>query len=444
MMVFKRSIPRRTFLRGAGTALALPLLDAMFPAFATAAQTTSNAAKRLSFLAVPNGIIMDKWTPAAIGGEYAITPVLEPLAGLKDRILVLSGLANNEARKLEFEIAGDHPRACSAYLTATHPKMTSGADIHCGVSVDQVAAGELGRRTQLPSLEIGLELPMVGACESAYSCVYYNTIAWKSPATPLPMENRPRAVFERLVGDSTDPVERAARIKEDRSILDLVSQDLKRLMRSVGESDRLKLDQYSDAVRSVEQQIQVAEQQSPKELPDMEKPIGIPEQFSDYAKLMMDLQVLAFQGDMTRVGTFMVGHEMGGRAYPELGFGDQHHSLTHHQGDTAKIAKVLQINIFHARLYAYFLERLRSVPDGDGSLLDHSLLVYGSPLSDGNMHLYKDLPVLLVGGDATGIRGGRHMAYSENTPIANLYLTLLDKLGIHLESFGDSTGRLDL
>ena len=444
MMVFKKAIPRRTFLRGAGTALALPVLDAMFPAFASAAQTAATTATRLSFFAVPNGIIMDKWTPSGIGREYALSPVLEPLAAFKDRMLVLGGLANNEARKLEFEIAGDHPRACSAYLTATHPKMTSGADIHCGVSVDQVAAGELGKRTQLPSLEIGLELPMVGACESAYSCVYYNTIAWKNPATPLPMENRPRAVFERLVGDSTNPAERAARIAENRSILDLVAQDLKRLMRSVGESDRSKLDQYSEAVRSVEQQIQVAEQQSPKALPDMTKPIGIPEQFSDYAKLMMDLQVLAFQGDMTRVGTFMVGHEMGGRAYPELGFGDPHHSLTHHQGDTAKIAKVLQINIFHARLYAYFLERMRSVPDGDGTLLDHSLMVYGSPLSDGNMHLYKDLPVLLVGGEATGIRGGRHLAYPENTPMANLYLTLLDKLGVHLESFGDSSGRLDL
>ena len=444
MMVFRKAIARRTFLRGAGTALALPVLDAMFPAFASPAQTASTTATRLSFFAVPNGIIMDKWTPSGIGREYAITPVLEPLAAFKDRMLVLGGLANNEARKLEFEIAGDHPRACSAYLTATHPKMTSGADIHCGVSVDQVAAGELGRRTQLPSLEIGLELPMVGACESAYSCVYYNTLSWKNPATPLPMENRPRAVFERLVGDSTDPAGRAARIAENRSILDLVSQDLKRLMRSVGESDRSKLDQYSDAVRGVEQQIQVAERQPPRALPDMEKPIGIPEQFSDYAKLMMDLQVLAFQGDMTRVGTFMVGHEMGGRAYPELGFGDPHHSLTHHQGDTAKIAKVLQINIFHAKLYAYFLERMRSVPDGDGSLLDHSLMVYGSPLSDGNMHLYKDLPVLLVGGEATGIRGGRHVAYPENTPMANLYLTLLDKLGVHLERFGDSTGSLDL
>jgi Protein of unknown function (DUF1552) len=444
MMVFKKSIPRRTFLRGAGATLALPLLDAMFPAFATARQTARLRAMRLSFLAVPNGIIMDRWTPTAIGKGYPTTPVLEPLAPFKDRMVVLSGLANNEARKLEFEIAGDHPRACSAYLTAAHPKMTSGADIHCGVSVDQIAAKELGKHTQLPSLEIGLEMPMVGACESAYSCVYYNTIAWSGPEAPLPMENRPRAVFERLVGDSTDPVERAVRIRENRSILDLVSQDLKRLMRSVGENDHQKLDQYSDAVRSVEQQIRVAEQQPSRELPEMEKPIGIPAQFSDYAKLMLDLQVLAFEGDVTRVSTFMVGHEMGGRAYPELGFGDQHHSLTHHQGDKAKIEKVIQINIFHARLYQYFLEKMRSMPDGDGSLLDHSLLVYGSPLSDGNMHLYKDLPVLLVAGSATGIQGDRHVTFPDNTPIANLYLTLLDKLGINLERFGDSTGRIDL
>jgi hypothetical protein len=444
MMVFRKSIPRRTFLRGAGTALALPLLDAMFPAFASPAQTASRMATRLSFFMVPNGIIMDKWTPARVGAGFDVTPVLEPLSAFKDRTVVLSGLANNEARKLEFEIAGDHPRACSAYLTATHPKMTSGADIQCGVSVDQVAARALGKHTQLPSLEIGLEIPMVGACESAYSCVYYNTLVWSSPTTPLPMENRPRAVFERLVGDSTDPAERAARLSENRSILDLVSQDLKRLMQSVGASDRLKLDQYSDAVRSVEQQIQVAERQSSRALPDMEKPIGIPETFSDYMKLMLDLQVLAFQGDMTRVGTFMVGHEMGGRAYPELGFGDPHHALTHHQGDTAKIKKVLQINIFHTRLYEYFLERMRSIPDGDGSLLDHSLLVYGSALSDGNMHLYKDLPLLLIAGGVTGIQGDRHVRYPEHTPIANLYLTLLDTLGIHLERFGDSTGRVDL
>ena len=444
MMVFRKAMPRRTFLRGAGTALALPLLDAMLPAFASAAQVATTRTTRLAFFAVPNGIIMDKWTPAATGSGLELTPVLEPLAAFRDRLVVISGLANNEARKLEFEIAGDHPRACSAYLTATHPKMTSGADIHCGVSVDQVAAKALGRQTQLPSLEIGLETPMIGACESAYSCVYYNTLAWRGPETPLPMENRPRAVFERLVGDSTDPAERVARIRENRSILDLVSLDLARLMRAVGETDRLKLDQYSEAIRSVEQQIQVAEQQAARELPDMQKPMGIPDKFSDYARLMMDLQVLAFQGDMTRVATFMVGHEMGGRAYPELGFGDQHHSLTHHQGDKAKIEKVIQINVFHAKLYQYFLEKMRSVPDGDGSLLDRSLLVYGSPLSDGNMHLYRDLPVLLVAGAATGIAGNRHVRYPDDTPMANLYLTLLDRLGVNLERFGDSTGQVPL
>ncbi len=444
MMIFKKSIPRRTFLRGAGTALALPLLDAMLPAFGSPAETASKTANRLSFFTVPNGIIMDKWTPAAVGSGYELTPVLEPLAAFKDRMLVLGGLANNEARKLEFEINGDHPRACSAYLTCTHPKMTSGADIRCGVSVDQIAARELGKHTQLASLEIGLESTLLGACESAYSCVYYNTIVWSTPTTPLPTENRPRAIFERLVGDSTDPGQRAARQAENRSILDLVSEDLKRLMRSVGETDRFKLDQYADAVRSVERRIQVSEEQSSRELPKMEKPIGIPETFSDYTKLMLDLQVLAFQGDITRVSTFVFGHEMTGRAYPEIGFGDPHHSLTHHQGDAAKIAKVLKINVFHASLFRYFLEKMRSVPDGDGTLLDHSLIAYGSPLSDGNMHMYKDLPVVLVAGPVAGIRGGRHLKFPQNTPMANLYLTLLEKLGMEVDQFGDSTGKLDL
>jgi len=442
--IFKKCIPRRTFLRGAGTALALPVLDAMFPASASAAQTGSGRATRLSFFTVPNGIIMEKWTPAASGSGFELSPILEPLAAFKDRLLVISGLANNEAHKLEFEIAGDHPRACSAYLTGTHPKMTSGADIRCGVSVDQIAAKEFGKYTQLSSLEMGLESSLLGACESAYSCVYYNTISWAAPTTPLPMENRPRAIFERLIGDSTDPGERAARLQEHRSILDLVSEDLKRLMRSVGETDRAKLDQYADAVRSVERRIQVAEQQSSKELPAMEKPIGIPEKFSDYAKLMMDLQVLAFQADVTRVGTFMIGHEMSGRAYPELGFGDPHHSLTHHQGDTSKIEKVVKVNVFHTTLFNYLLERMKSVPDGDGTLLDHSLILYGSPLSDGNMHTYKDLPVLLITPGVAAMRGGRHLRYPKDTPVANLYLALLEKLGIQAETFGDSTGRLEL
>jgi hypothetical protein len=444
MMIFKKSISRRTFLCGTGAALALPMLDAMVPAFGSSLETTSNQAKRLSFFTVPNGIIMDKWTPASVGKPFELTPILEPLTAFKDRMLVISGLANNEARKLEFEVAGDHPRACSAYLTGTHPKMTSGSDIQCGISVDQVAARELGKRTQLPSLELGLEQSAMGACESAYSCTYYNTISWSSATTPLPMENRPRAVFERLFGDSTDPKERAARMEENRSILDFVSEDLKKLMGEVGQTDRAKLDQYFEAIRSVEQQIQFAEQQGIKDLPKFEKPIGVPEPFSNYAKLMLDLEVLAFQGDVTRVSTFMLGHEMGGRAYPELGFGDPHHSLTHHQGDKAKIAKVVEINIFHAKLFQYFLEKLRAVPEGDGSLLDHSLIFYGSALSDGNMHLYKDLPVVLIAGGIGGIQGGRHIRYPAETPMANLYLTLLEKLGIHEEKFGDGSGHLDL
>ena len=433
MMIFKKSISRRTFLHAAGTALALPFLDAMVPAFGAPAESAPNRATRLAFFTVPNGTIMDRWT----------TTILEPLAAFKDRMLIIGGLANNEARKLEFEINGDHPRACSAYLTGTHPKMTSGADIRCGVSADQIAARELGKHTQLASLEMGLESTLIGACESAYSCVYYNTIVWSTPTTPLPTENRPRAIFERLVGDSTNPAERAGRLAENRSILDLVSEDLKRLMRSVGETDRFKLDQYADAVRSVERRIQVAEEQSSRELPEIEKPIGIPDTFSEYAKLMLDLQVLAFQGDMTRVSTFVFGHEMTGRAYPELGFGDPHHALTHHQGDLAKIEKVLRINVFHATLFRHFLEKMTSIPEGDGTLLDHSLIVYGSPLSDGNMHLYKDLPVLLIAGGVAGIRGGRHIRHPE-TPMTNLYLTLLEKLGIELDRFGDSTGKLEL
>ena len=433
MMIFKKSISRRTFLHAAGTALALPFLDAMVPAFGAPAESAPNRATRLAFFTVPNGTIMDRWT----------TTILEPLAAFKDRMLIIGGLANNEARKLEFEINGDHPRACSAYLTGTHPKMTSGADIRCGVSADQIAARELGKHTQLASLEMGLESTLIGACESAYSCVYYNTIVWSTPTTLLPTENRPRAIFERLVGDSTNPAERAGRLAENRSILDLVSEDLKRLMRSVGETDRFKLDQYADAVRSVERRIQVAEEQSSRELPEIEKPIGIPDTFSEYAKLMLDLQVLAFQGDMTRVSTFVFGHEMTGRAYPELGFGDPHHALTHHQGDLAKIEKVLRINVFHATLFRHFLEKMTSIPEGDGTLLDHSLIVYGSPLSDGNMHLYKDLPVLLIAGGVAGIRGGRHIRHPE-TPMTNLYLTLLEKLGIELDRFGDSTGKLEL
>jgi hypothetical protein len=444
MVITRKSIPRRAFLRGAGASLALPVLDAMTPALA--AETARP--KRLSFIEVPNGIIMDKWTPATEGAGYATTPILEPLAQFRDRMLVLSGLDQHQAAALGFEIGGDHPRACTSWLTGAHAKMTSGADLRAGISVDQVAAREFGKYTQLASLEVGLEsAEVVGACESAYGCAYYNTISWRNDTTPLPMENRPRAIFERLFGDAggTDAKTRLAQRQANRSILDAVTQDVKRLRGKLAGSDRGKIDQYLDAVRDVERRIQLAEAQGDHDLPTLGGPAGVPTVFSEYYKLMADLLVLAWQTDMTRVCTFQIGHEMSGRAYPEVGFGDAHHSVTHHQGDPEKIEKTTRINIFHMKMLAYYLDRLRNTPDGDGSLLDHSLILYGGALSDGNLHLYTNLPLLLFAGGASGIKGGRHVRYPRGTPMNNLLLTMLDKSNVpHVDRLGDSTGRLDL
>jgi Protein of unknown function (DUF1552) len=444
MLITRKSIPRRTFLRGAGAALALPVLDAMTPALSADAKRPI----RMSFIEVPNGIMMDKWTPATEGANFALTRVLEPLAQFRDRMLVLSGLDQNQSAALAFEIAGDHPRACTAWLTGAHAKMTAGADLRAGISVDQVAAREFGKYTQLASLEVGLESSeVVGTCESAYSCAYYNTISWRDETTPLPMENRPRAIFERLFGDTgtTDPATRLALRNEDRSILDSVSDEVKRLRGVLGERDRRKIDQYMEAVRDLERRMQLAEKQDNDELPQIAGPAGIPQVFSEYYKLMTDLMVVAWQTDMTRVCTFQVGHEMSGRAYPEVGFGDAHHSVTHHQGDPEKIEKTTQINIFHTKMLAYYLDRLRATPDGDGSLLDHAMILYGSALSDGNLHLYTNLPLMLVAGAGAGIKGGRHIRFRKGTPMTNLLLTMLDKANVpHVEKLGDSTGRLDL
>src|SRR6516225_2837843 len=444
VVISRKSIPRRAFLRGTGAALALPLLDAMTPAFATATARPT----RLSFIEVPNGIMMDKWTPATEGTSFALTPVLEPLAPFRDRMLVLSGLDQGQSKGLPFEVGGDHPRALTAWLTGTHCKMTSGADLRAGVSVDQVAAREFGKYTQLASLEVGLEsADVVGACESAYGCAYYNTISWRNDTTPLPMENRPRAIFERLFGDSgaTDAKARAALRQRERSILDSVTEDVRRLRGKLGGADRGKIDQYLEAVRDIERRMQLAQAQGDHDIPQAQGPVGIPPVFTDYYKLMADLMVLAWQTDMTRVCTFQIGHEMSGRAYPEVGFGDAHHSVTHHQGDPDKIAKVIQINIFHTRLLAYYLGKLAATPDGDGSLLDHSLVLYGGAISDGNLHLFTDLPLALFAGGAGGIKGGRHVRYPRGTPMANLLLTMLDAANVpHVEKLGDSTGRLDL
>lgn len=445
MMIFNKTMPRRSLLRGAGVTLALPFLDAMVPVFG--ATNAGERPTRLSFIEVPNGIIMDKFTPVSEGANFGLLPILEPLAPFRDRMLVLGGLDQNEAGKLDGETGGDHPRACTAFLTGSHAKMTSGADLRAGISVDQIAAREFRKHTQLASLEVGMESSLVvGSCESAYSCAYYNTISWLNETTPLPMENRPRVIFERLFGDSgtTDPKERMARQHERRSILDAITENVSRLRKRVVAEDRGKIDQYIEAIRDVERQLEISEAQSDRELPEMAGPVGTPSKFSDYYKLMADLQVLAWQSDMTRVCTFQIGHEMSNRAYPELGFGDAHHSVTHHQGDPEKIAKTIQINIFHSQLLSYYLDKLQSTPDGDGSLLDHSIIFYGGALSDGNLHLFKDLPILLFAGGIAGIKGGLHKRYPKGTPLNNLYLTILDKVGIQIDSLGDSTGRLEL
>ena len=444
MMIFKEAIPRRTFLRGMGATLALPLLDGMVPAFAGTLDTAAKPKVRLGFVYVPIGAIMEKWTPAAEGTAFEFSPTLEPLAPFRDRLLVLSGLAHNSGREIS---GGDHSRASATWLTGVHPRQTEGADLHAGISVDQIAAQELGKHTQLASLELAVDpTELVGVCEGGYSCAYINTLSWRTPTTPLPMENQPRAVFESLFGDSdsTDPKERLTRIQEDRSILDSATQDVARFVTRLGPSDRAKLTEYLDAIRDVERRIQMAEEQASQEPPLLDRPVGIPATFSEHAKLMFDLQVLAYQCDLTRVITFMMSRELSTRSYPEIGIADPHHPLTHHAGDPEKIAKVSQINMFHVKTFAYFLEKMRSTPDGDGSLLDHSMIVYGSGLSDANLHLHDNLPVLLVGGEAGQIKGGRHLRYPKDTPMPNLYLTLLDKLGIPVESLGDSTGKLEL
>jgi hypothetical protein len=447
MMVFKKAIPRRTFLRGVGATLALPLLDGMVPAFAAPFDTAARPAIRMGFVYVPNGIVMNKWLPAAEGAGFELTPILRPLAPFRDHMLVLSGLDQKSANALPGEAGAFHTRAMAAYLTGVHPKQTEGPDIAAGVSVDQLAAKELGKHTQLASLELCLDpVEAAGVCEPQFTCAYMNTISWRTPTTPMPMEDHPRVVFERLFGDSetTDPEARLARIQENRSLLDSVAEGVARFVKKLDPGDRAKLSEYLDAIRDVERRIQLAESQSSRELPTLERPAGgFPASFEDYAKLMFDLQVLAFQTDMTRVITFMIAHDRSSRSYPEIGIPDAHHALSHHRGDPASIVKLEQLNTYHVKLFAYYLERLRSTRDGDGSLLDHSMIVYGAGIADGNLHTEDNLPTLLLGGGAGQIKSGRHIRYPKGTPMANLHLRMLDILGVPVDKLGDSTGKLD-
>jgi hypothetical protein len=446
-IVTKKHLPRRTFLRGLGVTLALPLLDGMLPAFASPRTTAAMRARRFGAIYVPNGVEMRAWTPAVEGTGFELTPVLSPLAPFRDQMVVMSGLCDKVAVPLPGEGIGDHARASSTWLTGVRVKKTEGPDIRAGISMDQIAAQHLGKETQLASLELALDsVEVLGACDAGYSCAYANTISWRTPTTPLPMENNPRAVFERLFGasDSTDSATRLARLHEDRSILDFVTAEVAGLTQALGSGDRLKLTEYLDAVRDVERRIQTAETQSSRELPVVDQPTGIPGTFEAHAKLMFDLLALAYQCDLTRVATFMIGKEVSGRSYPEIGVPDGHHACSHHQNDPVKLEKLAKINSYHLQQFAHFLEKLRATPDGDGSLLDHSMFVYGSGISDGNIHFHMDLPTLLVGGTGDGmIKGGRHIRYANDTSLTNLYVSVLDKLGLPVESFGDSTGKLE-
>jgi len=442
MIVTRKSLARRTFLKGLGTTLALPFLDAMVPAFA--ATGGAKPAVRTAFVYVSNGIIMDRWTPAAEGASWEFTPALKPLEAFRDRINVVSGLAQINGRALG-DGAGDHARAGATWLTGVHPKKSE-VDIHAGISADQSAARELGKLTQLSSLEIGLESPsLAGDCDSGYSCAYTNTISWRTPTTPMPVEVNPRALFERLFGDgeSTDPAVRLASVKEQSSILDYIGKDVARLSPGLGSRDRNKLDQYLDAIRDIERRIQKAEQQNATlKMPVMERPGGIPEEFEEHAKLMTDLMVLASQADMTRVVSFMFAREGSNRPYRNIGISDGHHSITHHMNDPEKISRVAQINLLHVKTFGYMLQKLAATPDGEGSLLDHCQILYGSSISDGNAHTHHDLPLLVAGGAAGQIKGGRHIRYPKETPMTNLLLTMLDNAGVRAEKLGDSTGEV--
>ncbi len=457
MIITKKVLPRRAFLSGIGATVALPLLDGMIPAMEAAGKTAAKPAKRLSFIYCPNGKNMAKWTPATEGVGYQLSPIMAPLAPFKDRFLVLSGLNQNAADALPGEGKfAPHERAGATFLTGVHPVR----EINQGISVDQIVARELGQQTQVASLEMGLHNPdIVGACESGWSCAFTDTLSWRGPTTPMPVENQPRAVFERLFGESTDPAVRMARIRENQSILDSVSEAAARLQISLGPSDRTRMDEYLEAIRDVERRIQLAEQQfsrpavleSPgvnlhtgQQLPAFERPAGIPEEFGEYCKLMFDLQVLAYQSDLTRVITFMMGREQSHKTFREIGISEVHHALSHHRGDPAKLEQIYQIDLYHSELFAYFLDKMRSTPDGDGSLLDHSMIVFGSGISDGNEHMVQNLPILLAGGGGGLIKGGRHLRYPKDTPMTNLFLTLLDGLGMPVEKFGDSTGKLEL
>src|SRR5436190_2659789 len=445
MIITKMALPRRTFLRGVGAAVALPLLDAMVPALTAASQTAAAPVRRLGFVYIPNGAIMDQWTPAAEGKGFEFTPILKSLKRHRDKVVVVSNLASRPAEAAEGEGSGDHARASAVWLTGIHPKRTEGADVRGGKTIDQIAADELGRDTQLRSLEVAAEdFTAVGGCDIGYACSYVNTLSWRTPTTPLPMQTDPRVVFERLFGEGLGADQRRRQLSQDQSILDAIVGQVGSLRKQLGAADGARVNEYLDSVREVERRVQKMEARVGEHIDIPTMPVGVPDLYDDHVKLMYDLLALAFQADVTRVTTFMLAREASTRTYSHIGVPDPHHAISHHGNAPDKIEKHAKINAYHMSLFAYFLDRLRSTPDVDGTLLDHSLLLYGGCISNGNLHTHSPLPTLLAGGACGHLAGGRHLKVAAETPMSNLLCTILEKVDVPVERLGDSTGRVDL
>lgn len=446
MIVTGKHLSRRSLLRGAGALIGLPLLDAMMPALAWARPAKKQPPLRLGFVYVPNGMVMSNWTPATQGKRFAFTPILKPLEPFRDHTLVLTGLMDHNANALG-DGGGDHARASASFLTGAHPR-ESGSDIYAGVSADQLAAKALGHKTRLPSLELGLEdTRIVGQCDGNYSCAYTSTISWRTPTTPLPPLPNPRHVFERLFGNgdpSEDPQAAARRTRYRQSILDGIVEETRRLKSSVGDADRRKIDEYLTSIREVERGIQKAQSERSVRRPGIERPSGIPADHAEHARLMFELLALAFQSDSTRIATMMIGRESSIRSYDHLGIPQAHHQLSHHRNDPANLAKLTRIQTYHMGLFAKFIARLQSTSDGDGSLLDHSMILYGAGIADSNRHTHENLPILVVGTSNGSLRTGRHIDLGKDTPVTNLLLAMLDRVNVRPKRLGDSTGVLEI
>jgi hypothetical protein len=439
MVITKKHLPRRTFLRGIGATLALPLLDAMVPAQTLLAKTAAAGAQRLGFVYIPHGAIMDRWTPATEGAGFEFSPILKPLESHRATLDIVSGLGHKAA-----DTSAVHSLSPTTWLSGVRPKPTQGLDAFAGVTADQIAAQRIGQDTPLPSLEIATEdhSGLIGACDRDYGCIYMNTLSWRTNTTPMPMEINPRKVFERLFGQGGTSADRLRRLNEDRSVLDAVNEQIGDLQRSLGRKDQRMVSDYLESVREIERRIQVAEKGQDLDLTLPDAPVGVPFNFEEHVTMMYDLLVLAYQANVTNVFTYMVAREESNKTYPQVGVHDGHHATSHHQNKAEKIDKLVKIQTYHVGLFAHFLDKMKATPDGDGSLLDHSLILFGSNMSNSNVHNHFPLPNLVVGGASGQHKGGRHLKYEDHTPMANLLVSMLGKTGVPLESLGDSTGPL--